>query len=71
MKDVKWGVMLHYSAERLMSNNQLDSQAKTLGQWSELIDNFDCDALAKQLSDVGAGYLIITVRHIGEFFIVA
>lgn len=69
MKDAKWGVMLHYSIERLVSNNLLESEVNTLDGWNELIDNFDCDALAKQLSDVGAGYLIITVRHLGGFFL--
>ena len=61
MKDAKWGVMIHYQAEWLAAENHLDSI--TVDKWNELIDNFDCEGLAKQLSDVGAGYLIITVRH--------
>jgi alpha-L-fucosidase len=40
----------------------------TIEKWNDLIDNFDCDELAKQLSEVGAGYLIITVRHVPPFF---
>lgn len=66
MKDAKWGVMIHYQPEWLASENQLDSI--TLDKWNELINNFDCEKLAKQLSDVGAGYLIITVRHGPAFF---
>ena len=67
MKDAKWGVMIHYQPEWLASENQLDPI--TMDSWNELIDNFDCDGLAKQLSDVGAGYLIMTVRHGPSFFI--
>ncbi|WP_162417491.1 alpha-L-fucosidase [Cyclobacterium roseum] len=66
MKDAQWGVMIHYQPEWLASENQLDSI--TLDNWNELIDNYDCDGLAKQLSEVGAGYLIFTVRHGPAFF---
>jgi alpha-L-fucosidase len=68
MKDAKWGVMLHYSAAILASENKLDPDSISIDKWNELIDNFDCEGLAKQLSDVGAGYLIITIRHVGGFF---
>ncbi|MCC5929177.1 MAG: alpha-L-fucosidase [Cyclobacteriaceae bacterium] len=68
MKDAKWGVMLHYSAAILASENHLDRDSISIDKWNELIDNFDCEGLAKQLSDVGAGYLIITIRHVGGFF---
>jgi len=67
MKDAKWGVMLHYSAAILASENKLDADSISLDKWNDLIDNFDCEGLAKQLSDVGAGYVIITIRHIGGF----
>jgi alpha-L-fucosidase len=66
MKDAKWGVMIHYQPEWLASENNLDSI--TIDKWNELIDNYDCDGLAKQLSDIGAGYLIFTVRHGPAFF---
>ncbi|WP_114749664.1 alpha-L-fucosidase [Pleomorphovibrio marinus] len=68
MKDAKWGVMLHYSAAILASENKLDADSINIDKWNHLIDNFDCEELAKQLSDVGAGYLIITIRHVGGFF---
>lgn len=67
MRDAKWGVMIHYQADWLASDNQMDSI--TLDKWNELVDNFDCEGLAKQLSDVGAGYLIMTVRHSPAYFI--
>lgn len=69
MKDAKWGVMLHYSAKMLASENHLDPDAISLDTWNGLIDHFDCEGLARQLSDVGAGYLIITIRHTDGFFL--
>jgi len=67
LKDAKWGVMIHYQPEWLASEYQLDSI--TLDEWNDLIDNFDCEGLATQLSDAGAGYLIITIRHTPAFLI--
>ena len=67
MKDAKWGVMMHYVPQVLAPDNQLDSM--NMDKWNDLVDHFDCEALAKQLSEVGAGYLIITVRHVPPFFI--
>jgi len=71
MRDAKWGVMLHYSTAMLASENLLDADSINLNKWNELIDNFNCDALAKQLSDVGAGYLIINIRHSSDGYFLA
>ena len=71
MKDAKWGVMLHYTTAMLASENQQDADPINLDKWNELIDNFDCERLAEQLSDVGAGYLIITIRHSYDGFLLA
>ena len=68
MKDAKLGVMLHYSAEMLASENRLDRESINIDTWNDLIDNFDCEGLARQLSDIGARYLIITIRHGDGFF---
>ena len=67
MQDAKWGVMIHYQPDWIASENQLETI--TVEKWNDLIDHFDCDRLAKQLSDAGAGYLIITVRHVPPFFL--
>jgi alpha-L-fucosidase len=66
LREAKWGVMIHYQPEALAMDNQMDPI--DIYKWNELIDNFDCEKLAKQLSDVGAGYLIMTVRHVPPFF---
>jgi alpha-L-fucosidase len=67
MRDAKWGVMIHYQPEWLASENQMEPI--DIKKWNELIDNYDCETLARQLSEVGAGYLIMTVRHGPPFFI--
>jgi alpha-L-fucosidase len=71
MKDAKWGVMLHYTTAMLASENLLDADSISLNKWNELIDNFDCEGLAKQLSNAGAGYLIINIRHSSDGFFLA
>ena len=68
LQEAKWGVMIHYQPEWLAEQNQLEP-ITTTEQWNELVDNFDCEGLAKQLADAGAGYLIMTVRHGPVFFI--
>jgi len=67
MKDAKWGVMVHYQAFWLASENHLDSI--TLDQWNKLINEFDTDGLAKQLNEVGANYLIFTLTHSPMYFV--
>ncbi|HKK64107.1 MAG TPA: alpha-L-fucosidase [Bacteroidales bacterium] len=67
LRETKWGVMIHYQPAWLAAENQMDEI--DINKWNELIDNFDCEKLAKQLSDAGAGYLIMTVRHGPPFFI--
>jgi alpha-L-fucosidase len=62
----KWGVMIHYQAGWLAQENKLDSI--TLDKWNDLVDNFDCEGLAQQLSDAGAKYLIITITHAAPYF---
>ncbi len=67
MKDAKWGVMIHYQPEWLASENQMDPI--DIKKWNELIDNYDCETLARQLYETGTGYLIMTVRHGPPYFI--
>lgn len=67
LQDAKWGVMIHYQPEWLASENGLEPI--TIEKWNELVDNFDVEGLADQLAEVGAGYLIMTVRHGPVFFV--
>jgi Alpha-L-fucosidase len=52
MRDARWGVFMHFLAERP------DIPAD---QWNRGIDGFDVHALATQLSSVHAGYFFITL----------
>ena len=54
----KWGVMYHYSQANF---GKFGSDEK----WENAINNFDVKGLAKQLDEVGAGYFMITTRHMG------
>ena len=67
LQDAKWGVMIHYQPEWLASENELEPI--DIGEWNRLVDDFDVEGLAKQLNNVGAGYLIMTIRHGPPFFI--
>ncbi|OVE76044.1 hypothetical protein BVX97_02385 [bacterium E08(2017)] len=67
LQDAKWGVMIHYQRDWLASENNLEPI--TMHKWNELADAFDCEGLAQQLADVGAGYLIFTVHHAQAYFL--
>jgi hypothetical protein len=58
MHQAKWGVMYHYSQANF---GKFGSEEK----WDNAITNFDVQGLAKQLDEVGAGYFVITSRHMG------
>ncbi|MCE5279566.1 MAG: alpha-L-fucosidase [Planctomycetaceae bacterium] len=55
----KWGVMFHYTDPW--------QGAGTIEEWNKRLDGFDVDGLAKQLKELGAGYLMITSKHGGKF----
>jgi gas vesicle protein len=58
LHDAKWGVMFHYV-------QQWFGQFGSREQWNGAIQKFDTEGLAKQLEDAGAGYFMITARHMG------
>jgi len=51
----KWGVMFHFCSNWFKMGEN----------WNKTIDEFDAKGLAKQLHEVGAGYLMITAKHCG------
>ncbi|MHC4983947.1 MAG: DNRLRE domain-containing protein [Planctomycetota bacterium] len=58
--NARWGVMYHYVSRwhpRRLGTEEL---------WEKAIKNFDAEGLAKQLSELGAGYFMITARHVGH-----
>ena len=58
--EARWGVMYHW-ASRLHPGAWGKKE-----QWETFIKNFDCKALAEQLDEVGAGYLLLTAQHWGH-----
>lgn len=62
----KFGVFIHYLPDQASATKPVDC---SVDQWNTWIDNFDVDSLAKQLSDVGADYLIITLGQNSGFYL--
>ena len=56
--DSKYGVMMHF----LGSINESDES------WNARVNAFDCEGLAKQLHDCGAGHLLFTISQTGGRF---
>ena len=55
-RDAKWGIIMHYLTQEVGGDETMSTE-----EWNRLVDNFDVDALATQLKEVGAGYMMITV----------
>ncbi|MBD3349111.1 MAG: hypothetical protein GF400_07955 [Candidatus Eisenbacteria bacterium] len=58
LRDARWGVFMHYLAAPASSQSGADLPAT---EWNALVDGFDVDGLARQLADVRAPYLFITL----------
>jgi hypothetical protein len=57
--NARWGVMYHY----VSTFRPKETDGKEL--WDKAVKNFDIAGLAKQLHEVGAGYLLISAQHMG------
>ena len=55
--EAKWGVMFHY----VFGSEHMDVHSPS--QWNKAVGAFDVDGLADQLSEVGAGYLLLTIAQ--------
>ncbi len=58
LRDAKWGVFMHY----------LTDKETTSAEWNAMIDGFQTEALAEQLSSVGASYFVITIGQASGHF---
>ncbi|MBE6541303.1 MAG: hypothetical protein E7672_02520 [Ruminococcaceae bacterium] len=52
----RWGVFNHY-----IWNNKAHPERTDLGSWSDTIETFDTERLAKTLHEIGAGYYFFTI----------
>lgn len=66
MQQARWGVMNHYLADWIASNEKMEMSVEG---WNELVDNFDVEGLANQLDSVGAGYYLITVGQNSGYYL--
>src|SRR5437870_2003919 len=50
MREAKFGVMNHYLADWIARKEKLPDNRMTVEHWNDLIDHFDADRLAAQIS---------------------
>lgn len=61
-RERKWGVFMHYLDGIVNGSAALSSYGKETS-WDECVNEFDVHLLARQLHEVGAGYLVFTVMQ--------
>jgi alpha-L-fucosidase len=66
MQQAKWGVMNHYLSDWQARVNHLTMSVE---QWNKMVDEFDVEALAKQLQSIGAPYYQITIGQNSGYYI--
>lgn len=66
MRTAKWGVMGHYLADWQAKVHHL---SMTVEDWNRLVDGFDVEGLATQLSSVGASYYQITIGQNSGYYL--
>jgi hypothetical protein len=64
----KWGVFSHYLYSLQNNPQHPASLGSAETSWKECVDKLDVKLLAKQLSDIGAGYFFITLMQGSKFF---
>ena len=67
MREGKWGLFIHYvpgARYRRTYWNITQDHEKPLNEgWDAVISGIDTDTLARQLFEVGAGWLVFTIKH--------
>src|SRR5689334_4650953 len=66
MAKAQWGVMTHYLADWKAKDNNMEMSVE---KWNSLIDNFDAEALARQLQSVGAKYYLISIGQNSGYYL--
>ena len=65
----KWGVFMHYLHQVYNNPESLHNMGKGETNWDECIGEFDVELFAKQLADVKAGYLMLTLTQSTKYFL--
>lgn len=68
MYEKRWGVFVHYLHGHMNNPECYQSMGKETS-WTECVGDFNCELFAKQLADVGAGYLILTIMQQTKYMI--
>lgn len=66
MRHAKWGVMNHYLADWIRQTTKTEMNGD---KWNDLVDHFDVEALAEQLSSVGAGWYQISIGQNSGYYL--
>ena len=67
-KNRKWGVFCHYLYGHQNGSGPENTRGRTTS-WQQCVEDLDCDTLAAQLGDMGAGYVIVTMQQGTRHFI--
>ncbi len=62
-RERKWGVMCHYLHHHQNNPKHFSNEGVGETAFSDMIDAFDVQGLAKQLHEMGAGYLLFTIMQ--------
>ena len=66
MRHTKYGIMVHY-LEQLQNEQQPWNQGKKTN-WDSCVNDFNVNLFAKQMHDMGAGYVIFTTQQGSKYF---
>ncbi len=67
MREAKWGVAIHFVRE-FIENHRVQGKM-TPQAWQQLVEDFDVEALADQVEEIGAGYVLIGLSQCGGCFL--
>ena len=65
--DKKWGVFLHYLAPLQNGENTPHNPLFTATDWNDCVADFDVEHFAKQVADIGAGYVFLTLCQCSKY----
>lgn len=74
MRNTDWfyekgfGVFVHYLDRMINDKNHPRSLGKQTS-WDECLKDFDCDLFAKQVHEIGAGYVFFTVMQVTKYML--
>ena len=64
----KWGIFCHY-LNNLQNGEGPHNTRSRVTAWDQCVEDLDCEKLASQVSDLGAGYFFITMQQGTRHFI--